>query len=168
MYCRASRDQFPDLTVRRSPRAVLTLRVGHDDFSLQVENPPKPPLGSGQQVLKPEISSNSWVVIAGGLQPSRRFRDHPGARSPACWTIDWTFVRSFDRSPRKTIATTRRNPTSLVAFSRNHLKLCGYLPLVLDHPKRRSDPRTEKQAVYDSEQQHSDLLTGEEIEERGS
>lgn len=49
---RAKRDQFPNLTVKKIPRAVLSrCEWGHDDYSLQVENLPKAPPQPGQQDL---------------------------------------------------------------------------------------------------------------------
>lgn len=49
---RAKRDQFPNLTVKKIPRAVLSrCEWGHDDYSLQVENLPKAPPELGQQAL---------------------------------------------------------------------------------------------------------------------
>jgi adenine-specific DNA-methyltransferase len=49
---RAKRDQFPNLTIKKIPRAVLSrCEWGHDDYSLQVENLPKAPSPPGQQEL---------------------------------------------------------------------------------------------------------------------
>lgn len=49
---RARRDQFPNLTIKKIPRAVLSrCEWGHDDYSLQVENLPKAPPEPGQQEL---------------------------------------------------------------------------------------------------------------------
>ena len=49
---RARRDQFPNLTIKKIPRAVLSrCEWGHDDYSLQVENLPKAPPEPGQQDL---------------------------------------------------------------------------------------------------------------------
>ena len=41
---RASANRYPNLTVKKIPRTVLTrCEWGHDDYSLQVENLPKAP-----------------------------------------------------------------------------------------------------------------------------
>jgi adenine-specific DNA-methyltransferase len=49
---RARADQFPNLTVKKIPKAVLTrCEYGHDDYSLQVENLPQAPPEPGQQPL---------------------------------------------------------------------------------------------------------------------
>lgn len=49
---RARPDQFPNLTVKKIPKAVLSrCEYGHDDYSLQVENLPKAPPELGQQDL---------------------------------------------------------------------------------------------------------------------
>src|SRR5687767_1682753 len=49
---RAKRNQFPNLTIKKIPRAVLSrCEWGHDDYSFQVENLPKAPPASGQQAL---------------------------------------------------------------------------------------------------------------------
>lgn len=49
---RAKRNQFPNLTVKKIPRAVLSrCEWGHDDYSLQVENLPNAPPEPGQQEL---------------------------------------------------------------------------------------------------------------------
>jgi adenine-specific DNA-methyltransferase len=49
---RSRRDQFPNLTIKKIPRAVLSrCEWGHDDYSLQVENLPKAPPEPGQQEL---------------------------------------------------------------------------------------------------------------------
>jgi adenine-specific DNA-methyltransferase len=49
---RARRDQFPNLTIKKIPRAVLSrCEWGHDDYSLQVENLPKAPPEPGQREL---------------------------------------------------------------------------------------------------------------------
>ena len=46
------RGDYPNLTVKKIPRQVLTrCEWGHDDYSLQVENLPKAPSKSGQQSL---------------------------------------------------------------------------------------------------------------------
>ncbi len=47
-----SRGDFPNLTVKKIPRQVLSrCEWGHDDYSLQVENLPKAPPKAGQQSL---------------------------------------------------------------------------------------------------------------------
>jgi len=49
---RGSKDGFPNLTVKKIPKAVLNrCEWGHDDYSLQVENLPKAPPKMGQQSL---------------------------------------------------------------------------------------------------------------------
>jgi adenine-specific DNA-methyltransferase len=49
---RARADQFPNLTVKKIPKAVLSrCEYGHDDYSLQVENLPQAPPEPGQQDL---------------------------------------------------------------------------------------------------------------------
>lgn len=49
---RARADQFPNLTVKKIPKAVLSrCEYGHDDYSLQVENLPQAPPERGQQGL---------------------------------------------------------------------------------------------------------------------
>ncbi len=49
---RARADQFPNLTVKKIPKAVLSrCEYGHDDYSLQVENLPQAPPELGQQAL---------------------------------------------------------------------------------------------------------------------
>lgn len=49
---RAKADQFPNLTVKKIPKAVLSrCEWGHDDYSLQVENLPQAPSQPGQQDL---------------------------------------------------------------------------------------------------------------------
>ncbi|MGI8838600.1 MAG: site-specific DNA-methyltransferase [Pyrinomonadaceae bacterium] len=49
---RARPDQFPNLTVKKIPKAVLSrCEYGHDDYSLQVENLPQAPPERGQQAL---------------------------------------------------------------------------------------------------------------------
>jgi adenine-specific DNA-methyltransferase len=49
---RARADQFPNLTVKKIPKAVLSrCEYGHDDYSLQVENLPQAPPERGQQDL---------------------------------------------------------------------------------------------------------------------
>jgi adenine-specific DNA-methyltransferase len=49
---RARGDQFPNLTVKKIPKAVLArCEYGHDDYSLQVENLPQAPPEPGQQGL---------------------------------------------------------------------------------------------------------------------
>ncbi len=49
---RARADQFPNLTVKKIPKAVLSrCEYGHDDYSLQVENLPQAPPELGQQPL---------------------------------------------------------------------------------------------------------------------
>lgn len=46
---RARADQFPNLTVKKIPKAVLSrCEYGHDDYSLQVENLPQAPPEPGQ------------------------------------------------------------------------------------------------------------------------
>jgi hypothetical protein len=49
---RARADRYPNLTVKKIPRAVLArCEWGHDDYSLQVENLPKAPPPKGQMGL---------------------------------------------------------------------------------------------------------------------
>jgi adenine-specific DNA-methyltransferase len=49
---RGKSDRFPNLTVRKIPKQVLSrCEWGHDDYSLQVENLPKAPPKPGQQAL---------------------------------------------------------------------------------------------------------------------
>lgn len=49
---RGKADRFPNLTVKKIPKQVLTrCEWGHDDYSLQVENLPKVPARKGQQAL---------------------------------------------------------------------------------------------------------------------
>lgn len=49
---RAKADAYPNLTVKKIPRQVLSrCEWGHDDYSLQVENLPKEPAKPGQQSL---------------------------------------------------------------------------------------------------------------------
>ena len=49
---RAKADAYPNLTVKKIPRQVLSrCEWGHDDYSLQVENLPKQPPKPGQQAL---------------------------------------------------------------------------------------------------------------------
>jgi adenine-specific DNA-methyltransferase len=49
---RAKADAYPNLTVKKIPRQVLSrCEWGHDDYSLQVENLPKEPPKPGQQGL---------------------------------------------------------------------------------------------------------------------
>lgn len=50
---RAKPDQYPNLTIKKIPKAVLArCEWGHDDYSLQVENLPKAPPKAGQQGLE--------------------------------------------------------------------------------------------------------------------
>ena len=52
------RGDYPNLTVKKIPRQVLTrCEWGHDDYSLQVENLPKAPPKAGQQSLFEEEES---------------------------------------------------------------------------------------------------------------
>jgi adenine-specific DNA-methyltransferase len=52
---RARADQYPNLTVKKIPKQVLSrCEWGHDDYSLQVENLPKAPAPKGQMDLFPE------------------------------------------------------------------------------------------------------------------
>ena len=49
---RGKPDQYQNLTVKKIPNAVLKkCEWGHDDYSLQVENLPKPPPKTGQMGL---------------------------------------------------------------------------------------------------------------------
>ncbi len=49
---RARADKYPNLTIKKIPKAVLArCEWGHDDYSLQVENLPKAPLPKGQMSL---------------------------------------------------------------------------------------------------------------------
>ncbi len=51
-----SRGEFPNLTVKKIPKQVLSrCEWGHDDYSLQVENLPKEPPKPGQQGLFDEV-----------------------------------------------------------------------------------------------------------------
>jgi len=53
------RGDYPNLTVKKIPRQVLTrCEWGHDDYSLQVENLPKAPPKAGQQSLFEEEMGN--------------------------------------------------------------------------------------------------------------
>lgn len=50
---RGKPDSYPNLTIKKIPNAVLKkCEWGHDDYSLQVENLPKPPPKVGQQELE--------------------------------------------------------------------------------------------------------------------
>lgn len=49
---RAKPDRYPNLTIKKIPKAVLSrCEWGHDDYSLRVENPPKAPPKKGQMDL---------------------------------------------------------------------------------------------------------------------
>jgi adenine-specific DNA-methyltransferase len=49
---RAKADRYPNLTVKKIPKAVLTrCEWDHDDYSLRVENLPKAPPPKGQMDL---------------------------------------------------------------------------------------------------------------------
>jgi adenine-specific DNA-methyltransferase len=49
---RGKADRYPNLTVKKIPKQVLTrCEWGHDDYSLQIENLPKAPAKKGQQSL---------------------------------------------------------------------------------------------------------------------
>ncbi len=49
---RAKTDAFPNLTVKKIPKQVLSrCEWGHDDYSLRVENLPQAPPEPGQQDL---------------------------------------------------------------------------------------------------------------------
>lgn len=49
---RGKTDRYPNLTVKKIPKQVLSrCEWGHDDYSLQVENLPKPPPKLGQKAL---------------------------------------------------------------------------------------------------------------------
>jgi len=49
---RAKADRYPNLTVKKIPRAVLSqCEWAHDDYSLRVENLPQAPLPTGQMLL---------------------------------------------------------------------------------------------------------------------
>ena len=55
---RARADRYPNLTVKKIPRAVLArCEWGHDDYSLRVENLPKAPPPKGQMDLFEEDSA---------------------------------------------------------------------------------------------------------------
>ena len=46
-------DRYPNLTVKRIPKQVLSrCEWAHDDYSLQVQNLPKAPPKPGQQVMQ--------------------------------------------------------------------------------------------------------------------
>ena len=50
---RVKPDAFPNLTLKKIPKAVLSrCEWGKDDYSLRVENLPKPPTKAGQQDLE--------------------------------------------------------------------------------------------------------------------
>ncbi len=49
---RGKADRYPNLTVKKIPKAVLSrCEWGHDDYSLRVENLPKAPPKPGQMAL---------------------------------------------------------------------------------------------------------------------
>jgi hypothetical protein len=53
---RAKADRYPNLTVKKIPKHVLSrCEWGHDNYSLRVENLPKAPPKPGQQVLFDEV-----------------------------------------------------------------------------------------------------------------
>lgn len=53
---RGKADRYPNLTVRKIPKQVLSrCEWGHDDYSLQVENLPKAPPRRGKQALFEEV-----------------------------------------------------------------------------------------------------------------
>lgn len=55
---RAKPDRYPNLTIRKIPKQVLSrCEWGHDDYSLKVENLPKAPPKAGQQALFGEEGS---------------------------------------------------------------------------------------------------------------
>ena len=54
----ARADRYPNLIVKKIPRAVLArYEWGHDDYSLRVENLPKASLPKGQMSLFDEDTS---------------------------------------------------------------------------------------------------------------
>ncbi|OQY79709.1 MAG: site-specific DNA-methyltransferase [Chloroflexi bacterium UTCFX4] len=54
---RAKPDAFPNLTVKKIPKAVLNrAEWGHDDYSLRVENLPHAPLKEGEQLTLPDVT----------------------------------------------------------------------------------------------------------------
>jgi adenine-specific DNA-methyltransferase len=49
---RAKADRYPNLTIKKIPKVVLSrCEWGHDDYSLRVENLPKAPPKKGQMDL---------------------------------------------------------------------------------------------------------------------
>ena len=54
MAFRSKPDRYPNLTIKKIPKAVLSrCEWGKDDYSLQVENLPKAPPPKGQMELIP-------------------------------------------------------------------------------------------------------------------
>lgn len=54
---RAKPDAFPNLTIKKIPKAVLNrAEWGHDDYSLRVENLPQAPLKEGEQLTLPDVT----------------------------------------------------------------------------------------------------------------
>jgi adenine-specific DNA-methyltransferase len=54
MAFRGKADKFPNLTVKKIPKQVLSrCEWGHDDYSLKVENLPQAPPKPGQMELNP-------------------------------------------------------------------------------------------------------------------
>jgi len=52
MICQARPDRYPNLRVKKIPKAVLArCKWGHDDYSLRVENLPQAPPPKGQMEL---------------------------------------------------------------------------------------------------------------------
>ncbi len=57
---RGKPDRYPNLTIKKIPKAVLTrCEWGHDDYSLRVEHLPKAPIPPGQQGLEFGDTSHS-------------------------------------------------------------------------------------------------------------
>jgi adenine-specific DNA-methyltransferase len=59
---RGKPDRYPNLTIKKIPKAVLSrCEWGKDDYSLQVENLPKPPPQPGQMELIPADGDQTKV-----------------------------------------------------------------------------------------------------------
>ena len=72
---RAKADAYPNLTVKKIPKQVLSrCEWGHDDYSLRVENLPKAP-PSPQDALTPALSRREREQTAegeGGSSPGQQ------------------------------------------------------------------------------------------------